>query len=113
MYQNAASASPRQTLAQKNPDNVIRGLKAAIHNPNVSEAGKQHAVEQLNEMGVSVDDETKSSAPLGRHSVITTRTMVHESGRTPICLGIIARILTSDSHSIYRICAWRFGKRCP
>lgn len=43
--------------ASKNPDNVIRGLKAAIHNPNVSEAGKKHAAEQLKEMGVEVDVE--------------------------------------------------------
>lgn len=73
-----------EPLAPKNPENVIRGLKAAIHNPNVSETGKQHAAEQLSEMGVD-PDETKSSALLGGHSVITTaKTTVHESGRGAI-----------------------------
>ncbi|KAF8153135.1 Conidiation protein 6-domain-containing protein [Crassisporium funariophilum] len=40
---------------EKNPDNVARGLKAAIHNPNVSEEAKQSAAERLEQMG-SVDE---------------------------------------------------------
>ena len=35
---------------EKNPDNVARGLKAAIHNPNVSVEAKDHAAQQLKEM---------------------------------------------------------------
>lgn len=37
---------------EKNPDYVARGLKAAIHNPNVSAEAKAHAAKQLKEMGV-------------------------------------------------------------
>ena len=36
---------------EKNPDYVARGLKAAIHNPNVSAEAKDHAAQQLEEMG--------------------------------------------------------------
>ncbi|KAL5356239.1 hypothetical protein BJX96DRAFT_104543 [Aspergillus floccosus] len=35
----------------KDPHRVISGLKAAMHNPNVSERGRQHAGERLSEMG--------------------------------------------------------------
>lgn len=41
---------------EKNPDYVARGLKAAIHNPNVSQEAKAHAAKQLKEMGLSGDD---------------------------------------------------------
>jgi hypothetical protein len=34
----------------KNPDYVARGLKAAMHNPNVSPMAKDHAAHQLEEM---------------------------------------------------------------
>ena len=36
---------------EKNPDHVARGLKAAIHNPNVSLDAKVHAVQELEKMG--------------------------------------------------------------
>ena len=35
---------------EKDPDNVARGLKAAIHNPKVSTGAKDHAVQQLKEI---------------------------------------------------------------
>ena len=41
---------------EKNPDYVARGLKAAIHNPNVSAGAKDHAAQQLEEMGVKSTD---------------------------------------------------------
>lgn len=41
---------------EKNPDYVARGLKAAIHNPNVSAGAKDHAAQQLEEMGVKTTD---------------------------------------------------------
>ncbi|KAI6026342.1 hypothetical protein PISMIDRAFT_690488 [Pisolithus microcarpus 441] len=39
----------------KDTTRVIAGLKAAVHNPNVSEEAKGHAIERLREMGQSVD----------------------------------------------------------
>ena len=41
---------------EKDPDYVARGLKAAIHNPNVSAEAKDHAAQQLEEMGVKPSD---------------------------------------------------------
>lgn len=35
----------------KNPERVAAGLKAAIHNPNVSEEAKERASERLEHMG--------------------------------------------------------------
>ena len=35
---------------EKNPDNIARGLKAAIRNPKVSPGAKDHAEQQLKEM---------------------------------------------------------------
>ncbi|KAF4577032.1 hypothetical protein EYR36_005019 [Pleurotus pulmonarius] len=43
----------------KNPVNVAGGLKAAIHNPNVSEEAKERAAERLHEMGA--DGESQST----------------------------------------------------
>jgi len=44
----------------KNLDHVARGLKAAIHNPNVSPEAKAHAAKQLKEMGVgSLSDDVQ------------------------------------------------------
>ncbi|KAJ8453581.1 hypothetical protein ONZ45_g19658 [Pleurotus djamor] len=47
---------------EKNAANVIGGLKAAMHNPNVSDEAKQHAAERLEEMGASVEGTTTSTA---------------------------------------------------
>ena len=47
---------PKTDEHEKNPDNVARGLKAAIHNPNVSAEAKGHAAQQLEEMGVKSSD---------------------------------------------------------
>ena len=40
----------------KNPGRVAAGLKASIHNPNVSDEAKQSATERLHDMGADVDD---------------------------------------------------------
>jgi len=47
---------------EKNPDNVARGYKATISNPNVSEEAKQNAVQHLQEMGVSIDNKSGTSS---------------------------------------------------
>ncbi|KAI6135765.1 hypothetical protein EV401DRAFT_2203367 [Pisolithus croceorrhizus] len=39
----------------KDTTRVIAGLKAAVHNPHVSEEAKEHAIERLRGMGQSVD----------------------------------------------------------
>ncbi|KAI6038480.1 Conidiation protein 6-domain-containing protein [Pisolithus marmoratus] len=44
-----------QTEHTKDTTRVIAGLKAAIHNPHVSEEAKEHAMERLREMGQDVD----------------------------------------------------------
>ncbi|KAL1675961.1 Conidiation protein 6-domain-containing protein [Schizophyllum commune] len=40
----------------ENPGRVAAGLKASIHNPNVSDEAKQSAIERLHDMGADVDD---------------------------------------------------------
>lgn len=40
---------------EKDPDNVARGLKAALHNSKVSSGAKDHAAEQLKQ----IDDRNK------------------------------------------------------
>ncbi|EKM54064.1 uncharacterized protein PHACADRAFT_185049 [Phanerochaete carnosa HHB-10118-sp] len=39
------------TTDNKNPERVAAGLKATMHNPNVSEEAKHHAAERLEQMG--------------------------------------------------------------
>ncbi|KAJ2922599.1 hypothetical protein H1R20_g14502, partial [Candolleomyces eurysporus] len=39
------------TASHKDQGNVVRGLKAAINNPRVSEEAKQRDIERLQEMG--------------------------------------------------------------
>ncbi|KAL1745345.1 Conidiation protein 6-domain-containing protein, partial [Schizophyllum fasciatum] len=39
----------------KNPNRVAAGLKATVHNPNVSEEAKQSATERLHDMGTDVE----------------------------------------------------------
>ncbi|ESK85070.1 hypothetical protein Moror_11042 [Moniliophthora roreri MCA 2997] len=43
--------------SDKHEANVARGLKAAIHNPRVSDEAKEHAKERLEDMGVAVEAE--------------------------------------------------------
>ncbi|KAF8982355.1 hypothetical protein BDQ17DRAFT_1262220, partial [Cyathus striatus] len=40
----------------KDAGNVARGLKAAAHNPRVSEEAKERVTERLHEMGTSPDE---------------------------------------------------------
>ncbi|KAI5827302.1 hypothetical protein K523DRAFT_309646 [Schizophyllum commune Tattone D] len=40
----------------KNPGRVAAGLKASIHNPNISDEAKQSASERLHDMGADIDD---------------------------------------------------------
>ncbi|EGN99641.1 hypothetical protein SERLA73DRAFT_159863 [Serpula lacrymans var. lacrymans S7.3] len=47
----------------KDTGRVIAGLKAAIHNPNVSEEAKDNAIQRLNELG---DDTERGGAAYGR-----------------------------------------------
>lgn len=46
---------------EKNPERVIAGLKASIHNSAVSEEAKNHAKERLREMGVDPNDSASVS----------------------------------------------------
>lgn len=46
---------------------VASGLKAAVHNPRVSEEARQKDIERLHKMGVDLDE--GPSAKLGEHSV--------------------------------------------
>ncbi|KAK1752923.1 Conidiation protein 6-domain-containing protein [Echria macrotheca] len=54
----SSSAGARSSGLQdegKDPENVIRGLKAAISNPNVSEKAKEKDREKLRDLGEPVD----------------------------------------------------------
>jgi hypothetical protein len=53
--------------AHKNPERVAAGLKATLHNPNVSEEAKESAARRLKEMG----EEGQTHAPN------TTTTTIH------------------------------------
>ncbi|KAE9401570.1 hypothetical protein BT96DRAFT_918708 [Gymnopus androsaceus JB14] len=55
--------------SQKDPNRVAAGLKATIHNDNISEETKDRAAERLHEMGVEVDGKTR---PSGRSDVSYT-----------------------------------------
>ena len=46
-----AKTDPR-AADNKNPERVAAGLKAAMHNPNVSGEAKEHAAERLEQMGM-------------------------------------------------------------
>ncbi|KAF4597911.1 hypothetical protein EYR38_006303 [Pleurotus pulmonarius] len=62
----STTSSTRSMDTDKNPGNVAGGLKAAIHNPNVSEEAKSHAAERLREMGIDDQSGTMSvSNPAG------------------------------------------------
>ncbi|KAK3403370.1 Conidiation protein 6-domain-containing protein [Sordaria brevicollis] len=57
---NEASAGIKQSstsadMEGKDRGNVIRGLKAAINNPNVSEKAKEKDRKKLHELGESID----------------------------------------------------------
>lgn len=49
----------------KDRANVIRGLKAAIHNPRVSEEAKERDLQRLREMGEDVSDLDTSASITG------------------------------------------------
>ncbi|KAL1700266.1 Conidiation protein 6-domain-containing protein [Schizophyllum commune] len=51
-----AFTSIDDSVEGKNPGRVAAGLKASIHNPNVSDEAKQSATERLHDMGADVDD---------------------------------------------------------
>jgi Fe2+ transport system protein FeoA len=46
----------------KNPERVAAGLKASIHNPQVSEEAKTKARERLHDMGAAEDSQNKHVA---------------------------------------------------
>ncbi|KAL2020593.1 hypothetical protein VTK56DRAFT_8181 [Thermocarpiscus australiensis] len=50
-----AGAPSHQMGEEKDRANVIRGLKAALHNPHVSEKAKEADRKKLEEMGETVD----------------------------------------------------------
>ncbi|KAH8552294.1 Conidiation protein 6-domain-containing protein [Umbelopsis sp. PMI_123] len=43
-------APERQSYENKDPKNVVRGYKATVHNPRVSEEAKEHAKEKIDEI---------------------------------------------------------------
>ncbi|KAI4517424.1 hypothetical protein K525DRAFT_210931 [Schizophyllum commune Loenen D] len=54
----------------KNPGRVAAGLKASIHNPNVSDEAKQSATERLHDMGADVDDAPSTTSGKNEDNVI-------------------------------------------
>jgi len=53
------SSSMELDMEGKNPGNVIGGLKAAVHNDNVSDEAKERAQAALDDMGVDADEKAK------------------------------------------------------
>lgn len=45
----------------KDPSHVAAGLKAAVHNPHVSEGAKESALERLHDMGEDVEPPQETS----------------------------------------------------
>jgi translation elongation factor EF-1beta len=79
---------------EKNPDYVARGLKAAIHNPNVSSEAKYHAAQQLEEMGVKPDDADVLKPSVEEHlrQVLHSKTDEHEKNPDYVARGLKAAI---------------------
>ena len=55
---------------------VAAGLKAAIHNPNVSEEARERAQERLEQMGAATETNN-----VGRHATGTVDASGHETNR--------------------------------
>lgn len=57
-------------IEQKDPERVAAGLKAAVHNPNVSDEAKSNAKQRLNEITaeVEVENTTHDHHKLGMRS---------------------------------------------
>ncbi|KAG1715737.1 hypothetical protein ID866_1405 [Astraeus odoratus] len=79
-------------MAQHNKDatRVAAGLKAAIHNPNVSEEAKEHAMARLKEMGQDVE----------RSTGLQPQTEFEESQESSRVLAGYKATLTSELSSI-------------
>jgi len=60
-------AAAEAAAGEAQTKHVAAGLKAAIHNPNVSAEAKEKDKERLHEMGIDIDEGT--SAKLGKHNV--------------------------------------------
>ncbi|OSC97077.1 hypothetical protein PYCCODRAFT_1455092 [Trametes coccinea BRFM310] len=61
---------------------VAAGLKAAVHNPNVSEEAKERAQERLQHMGTSAEETGRSRGNAGGgHAVGSTDQAGHETNR--------------------------------
>ncbi|KAJ2919737.1 hypothetical protein MD484_g745, partial [Candolleomyces efflorescens] len=56
--------------SHKDQSNVVRGLKAAIHNPRVSEEAKQRDIERLQAMGEYEADTTTQEDSEHHHRVM-------------------------------------------
>ncbi|KAF8153136.1 hypothetical protein B0H34DRAFT_93377 [Crassisporium funariophilum] len=57
---------------KKNPENTIRGLKAAIHNPNLSDEAKAHAAGRLQELEARSSEHEISKHQLGGYKATLT-----------------------------------------
>lgn len=88
--------TPPLTRPATTEKRVAAGLKAAIHNPNVSEEAKERAQERLETMGTSV--ETTSRAPGGSYPVGSTDEAGHETNRV---LGGYKATLHSESQVLF------------
>ena len=73
---------------EKNPDYVARGLKAAIHNPNVSSEAKDHAAHPLEDMGVKTSDSDAQKPSAEEH----LHHLEHEKNPDYVARGLKAAI---------------------
>ncbi|KAF9521519.1 hypothetical protein CPB83DRAFT_887919 [Crepidotus variabilis] len=81
---------------RKNPANVARGLKAAIHNDHVSEEAKRQAAQRLEEMGQEVPaDFSSSNSALTSHRNTPAREV-----STPVQRPLIERVASHGASSV-------------
>ncbi|KIL68382.1 hypothetical protein M378DRAFT_158172 [Amanita muscaria Koide BX008] len=52
--------------AGKNPSRIAAGLKAAVHNPRVSEEAKESATERLQQMGAEAETTQETATQTGQ-----------------------------------------------
>ncbi|KAM6501070.1 Conidiation protein 6 domain containing protein [Amanita muscaria] len=66
--------------AGKNPSRIAAGLKAAVHNPRVSEEAKESATERLQQMGAEAETTQETATQTERASPTGTSQRRHSTG---------------------------------
>lgn len=57
--------SSHRSVTEKDETRVAAGLKAAVHNPHVSEEAKERSAERLHDMGTDPEETSRSTRRSG------------------------------------------------